>query len=241
MRLRLRCVTTLAFAIAVSAPLVLPMRAEAQWAVIDHANLSQNILTAARALEQINNQIRSLQNQTFMLQNMALDLKGLDVSQLGGITRDLAQIGTLMNEAQGIGFNVAAVTSAYQQSYPQHYGAGTTISKLVGDAQSRWQNARDAFQQTMLVQSQIAGTVQSDTVRLASLVHVSQGASGNLEVTQATNQLLALSIKQQLQIETMMAAQGRADALAEANGTEAEEEGRAALETFLGSGNAYTP
>ncbi|MDE3117200.1 MAG: P-type conjugative transfer protein TrbJ, partial [Pseudomonadota bacterium] len=87
MRLRLRCVTTLAFAIAVSAPLVLPMRAEAQWAVIDHANLSQNILTAARALEQINNQIRSLQNQTFMLQNMALDLKSLDVSQLGGITR----------------------------------------------------------------------------------------------------------------------------------------------------------
>ena len=241
MRLRLRCVTTLAFAIAVSSPLVPPLRAEAQWAVIDHANLSQNILTAARALEQINNQIRSLQNEASMLQNMATNLQSLNISQLSGMTRDLSQIGTLMNEAQGIGFNVAAVTSAYQQAYPQRYGLGTAISKLVGDAQSRWQNARDAFQQTMMVQSQIAGTVQSDAVRLASLVHASQGASGNLEVTQATNQLLALSIKQQLQIETMMAAQGRADALAEANRAEAEEEGRAALETFLGSGNAYTP
>jgi len=83
--------------------------------------------------------------------------------------------------------------------------------------------------------------VQSDTSKLATLVKASQGASGNLQVSQATNQLLALSIKQQLQIETMMAAQDRADALSEANKAESEEEGRAALATFLGSSNAYAP
>ncbi len=41
----------------------------AAWPVFDATNFAQNILQASRALEQINNQIRSLQNQATMLQN----------------------------------------------------------------------------------------------------------------------------------------------------------------------------
>jgi P-type conjugative transfer protein TrbJ len=93
----------------------------------------------------------------------------------------------------------------------------------------------------MQIQSQIAQTVQADTSKLADLVNASQGAGGNLQVSQATNQLLALSIKQQLQIQTLMAAQGRAEALKDANEAEAEAQGRADLQRFLGSPNAYTP
>lgn len=241
MRTRLRCATAIALVLAVSAPFVLSNPAFAQWAVIDSANLVQNELEAARALEQINNQIQSLQNEATMLQNMARNLAGLNVSQLSGITSDLQQISNLMNQAQGIAFSVQSVQTAFQQRYPQQYGANTTIPQLESDAETRWQNARDAFQQTMLVQSQIAQTVQTDSSKLATLVDASQGAGGNLQVSQATNQLLALSIKQQLQIESLMAAQGRADALNDANNAEAEEEGRAALETFLGTSNAYTP
>jgi P-type conjugative transfer protein TrbJ len=43
--------------------------AHAQWTVFDPSNFSQNILTAARSLQQINNQITSLQNQAQMLIN----------------------------------------------------------------------------------------------------------------------------------------------------------------------------
>jgi P-type conjugative transfer protein TrbJ len=93
----------------------------------------------------------------------------------------------------------------------------------------------------MLVQAQIAQTVQADTTKLAELVNASQGAGGNLQVTQATNQLLALSIKQQLQLQTLLAAQGRAQATAGANSAESEEEGRAAFVAFIGTSNAYTP
>lgn len=241
MRTRLRCATAVALVIAVSAPFVLPGPAMAQWAVIDSANLAQNVLQAARALEQINNQIQSLQNEATILQNMARNLASLNISQLSGITGDLQQISNLMNQAQGIAFNVQSVQTAFEQRYPQQYGANSTIPQLESDAQTRWQNARDAFQQTMLVQSQIAQTVQTDSAKLATLVDASQSASGNLQVNQATNQLLALSIKQQLQIESLMATQGRAEALNEANSAESEEEGRAALQTFLGTDNAYTP
>ena len=43
----------------------------AQVVVFDPSNYAQNVLTAARALQQINNQITSLQNQAQMLINQA--------------------------------------------------------------------------------------------------------------------------------------------------------------------------
>jgi P-type conjugative transfer protein TrbJ len=43
-------------------PLMTPP-ASAQWIVYDPTNFSQNVLTAARELQQINNQIQALTNQ----------------------------------------------------------------------------------------------------------------------------------------------------------------------------------
>src|SRR3546814_11493940 len=45
--------------------------AQAQITVFDPGNYSQNLLTAARTLQQINNQIQSLQNEANMLVNQA--------------------------------------------------------------------------------------------------------------------------------------------------------------------------
>lgn len=239
--MKLRFLGSAAIAVAISAALVVFEPAYGQFPVIDAANLAETTLQAARLLQQINNQIQALQNQATMLQNMGRNLTSLNFSSLSGITSDLQQIGNLMNQAQGISFDVQSVEAAFNQQYPQTYGAGATIPQLLTDAQTRWQNARNAFQQTMLVQSQIAQTVQTDTGKIADLVNASQGAVGSLQAQQAANQLLALSVKQQLQVQTLLAAQGRAEALKDANEAEAEIEGQAALQTFLGSSNAYTP
>jgi hypothetical protein len=48
-----------------------PSAAHAQITVFDPSNYSQNMLTAARTLQQINNQIQSLQNEAQMLLNQA--------------------------------------------------------------------------------------------------------------------------------------------------------------------------
>ena len=225
-------------AIAVAAASPRGVRADA-FPVIDVADVAENVLVAARALEQINNQVQELQNQANMLANQRLNLTRLNYSAIGGITTDLQQIGNLINQAQGISFNVQSVQTLFARYYPQSYGNSASIPQLVTDAQTRWQNARDAFQQTMLVQSQIAQTVQTDTAKLSGLVSASQDAVGSLQAQQATNQLLALSIKQQLQVQSLLASQGRAQALNDANNAEAEEEGRAAFTTFLGTSNAY--
>ncbi len=215
--------------------------AHAQWAVIDVSNLTQNMLTAARTLQQINNQIQSLQNEAVMLENMGRNLQSLNVSSLGQMTTALSQINGLMNQAGGISFNVNATNAAYQQQFPSQYGGTVTTNQLVTDAQTRWQSAMSAYQQTMLVQAQIDQNVQADATTLATLVTASQGAVGSLQAQQAANQLIALSAKQQLQIQTLMAAQYRAEALDQARKAQSEAAGQAMTTQFLGSGTAYTP
>ncbi|MGH6870442.1 MAG: P-type conjugative transfer protein TrbJ [Rhizomicrobium sp.] len=212
---------------------------QAQWVVFDPQNFAQNLLQATRALQQINNQIQSLQNEAMMLQNMGTNLKNLNVSQLGNMVSALSQISTLMNQGQGIAFNVTATNTAFTQTYPQSYPAGTPQSTLAADALKRWQDAMAAFQQTLQVQAGVAQNVQADTATLTTLTTASQGAVGNLQVSQATNQLLALSVKQQLQIQNLMAAQYRATSLDQARNAESEAQAQSQFSTFLGSNSAY--
>jgi len=221
---------------------VLVPAARAQWTVFDPQNYAQNLLEASRALQQINNQIQALQNQALMLQNMATNLNPLkDVLQLNGMVTSLTQITSLMNQAQGIAFNVNATMAAWSRAYPNSYPAGTGSATLAADAQQRWQNSMSALQDTLKVQSQVVQNVQADTATLTNLTSQSQNATGNLAVSQATNQLIALSTKQQLQIQSLMAAQYRATALDQARNAEAEQDGQTQFQTFLGSNNAYTP
>ncbi len=208
--------------------------------VFDPSNYAQNLATATRALQQIDNQLRSLQNEAQMLRNMELNLSSLDVSELNGMQGGLSQVSSLIEQARGIAFNVDATEAAFAASYPTSYPAGTSDARLDADAQTRWQQAMDAFGQTLGVQAQIAENVRSDAGTLTSLVNASQGASGNLAVAQAGNQLLALSIKQQLQIQSLMAAQDRATALDAARRAESDAEGKAAFQRFMGNGQAYT-
>ena len=58
--------------------------------VLDPTNLVQNTLTAVRTLEQINNQIRQLQNEAQMLINQARNLASLPSSVVGQLRANLA-------------------------------------------------------------------------------------------------------------------------------------------------------
>ncbi|MBN9237229.1 MULTISPECIES: P-type conjugative transfer protein TrbJ [Phyllobacteriaceae] len=207
--------------------------------VFDPSNYAQNVLTAARSLEQINNQIQSLQNQATMLQNMARNLQRLDFSSLGQLTGALHRIDGLMDQAGGLSFDLDKLQGQWRSQYPESYDASIKISDVAGAARGRWQNAMQAFRQTMSVQSQIVENVRSDGDLLADLVSRSQSAAGALQASQATNQLIALSTKQQMQIQTLLATQFRAEVEDAARKAQSEEAARQMTKRFLGSGAAY--
>ena len=215
--------------------------ASAQIAVFDPHNYSQNILTAARTLQQVNNQIRSLQNEATMLLNQAKNLTRIEFPEMQALTQTLQQVDRLMGQAQGIQFQVSGLDQQFRQLFPQSFGQALRLDQQVAAARTRLDTTVAAYEQTMTVQAQIAENVQSDTQSLAAIVAKSQGAEGALQAQQATNQLLALAAKQQFQIQSMMAAQYRAETIEQARRAQEETDARAAAKRFLGSGTAYTP
>lgn len=210
-------------------------------AVFDGANFAQNLLTAVRTLEVINNQIRSLQNEAIMIESMAKHLAPLNFSSLGAIETTLRQINVLMARAQGIAFEISATDSEFARLFPREYAVTATSDALALDARERWRHSMDAFHRTMAVQAQVVQSVAADTDVLLRLVNESQEAIGSLQAQQATNQLIALSAKQQLQTQELMAAQYRSQSLEHARDAQAQEQARAQFLRFLGDGRAYTP
>lgn len=226
----------------VAAILILaPMSKVQALSVFDGANYSQNLLTAVRNLQQINNQIRQLQNEANMLLNMARNLERLDYSSSAQLQIALAQINILMQRAQGIAFEVTETETEYATHYPHEYAEAVTTDQLVRHARTRWEHETDAYRDTLLVQAQTVQNVRADNALLDNLMARSQNATGNLQVAQAGNQLAALQVKQQMQTQQLLAAQFRALALDDARQAADEKQARVEFERFMGSRNAYTP
>jgi P-type conjugative transfer protein TrbJ len=202
--------------------------------VFDVTNYTQNLLQAARALDQINNQVRSLQNEASMLQNMAKNLQSLDFPQLQRITSAMRRIDALMSEAQRIDFSVDGLDQRVRTLFPGELQRALSGNDQLAQARARLDAASAAYRQSMRVQAQVAANVQEDAGLLGELAASSEGAVGALQVGQAANQLMALSVKQQFQLQNLMASEFREAAIERARKAQAEEDGRAATRRFLG-------
>ena len=218
---------------ALAASVAFPGPAAAALPVFDATNYAQNLLQAARALDQITNQVKSLQNEASMLQNMAANLKTIPFPQLERIRSAMQRIDQLMGKAQGIEFKVQGLDEKVRSLFPGALSQALSADQRVAEARARLDASTDAYRQSMEVQAQIAENVHEDSSTLGELASASQGAAGALQVGQAANQLLALSVKQQLQLESLMASEFREAALERARRTQAEEDGRASTRRFL--------
>jgi len=120
--------------------------ASAQWIVYDPTNFSQNVLTAARELQQVNNEIQSLENQATMLINQARNLASQPYSALAQLEQSVTRTEQLLMQAQRIAYSVTTIDQAFTQSYPQTYSSSTSSQQLLAGAQTRWQNSLAGFQ-----------------------------------------------------------------------------------------------
>ena len=215
--------------------------AYAQLVVIDPTNLVENILSAAYSLEQINNQVRQLQNEAQMLVNGAKNLTSLDFSALSELRASLSATNQLIQQAQGLAFNVSQMETSFARLYPTTYRASATGSQMASDARQRWQNSLEALRTATKIQSQAVQNFASDEQTLVDLVNHSQSAVGALQATQSTNQLLALQVRQAMQAQQLQITQDRAAALEQARQVAVQERAREVRRRFQGDGTPYTP
>ena len=237
-RAALFAATILSLPVAFSPVFVTP--AAAQWIVYDPTNYVQNVLSAARALEQINNQIQSLQNEAQMLINQARNLASLPYSSLQQLQQSVQRTQALLGQAQRIAFDVQQIDQAFQSQY-SNISLSTSDQRLVSDARSRWQNTVGGLQDALRVQAGVVGNIDTNRAEMAALVGQSQGATGALQATQAGNQLLALQAQQLADLVAVVAANGRAQALVDAERAAAAEQGREQRRRFLTPGSGYQP
>ena len=229
---------TLAFPITLTPMLTSPAHA---WRIVyDPSNYAQNVLTAARTLEQINNQITSLQNEAQMLINQARNLASLPHSSLQALQQNVQRTQQLLGQAQNLAFEVGQIDQAFQSQYG-NVALSSTDAQLVADARSRWENTVGGLQDAMRVQAGVVGNIDTNRAEMATLVGESQGATGALQATQAGNQLLALQSQQLSDLIAVISANGRADALSEAERATAAEQGRIQHQRFLMPGSGYQP
>ena len=214
--------------------------AQAQWTVFDPWNYAQNILSAARALDQINNQIASLQNEAQMLINQARNLASLPYSTLARLQQSFNQTQQLIARAQRLAYEVTDIERAFTQGYGGSASLGSS-QQMFANARERWQTSVAGFQDALMTQATVVGNLTGTRAEIEALIGQSQGATGALQAAQAGNQLLALQSQQIADLTALLAAQGRAQALEAARVASGEEQAREQLERFLAPGAGYQP
>jgi P-type conjugative transfer protein TrbJ len=202
--------------------------------VFDPTNYAQNVLTAARELQQINNQIQQIENQATSLINQARNLTSLPMSLVSTITGQIQRTQQLLAQAQRITYSVQSIDQAFTTRY-NGATASTSDAQMVANAQESWKTSVAAFEDTLKVQAGVVGNIDGARTTMNSLVTSSQSATGALQATQAGNQLLALQSQQLADLTAAIAAQGRAQALEMARQAQIEADARERFHRFMGN------
>ena len=228
--------------LSMTVTVLVPAPAYAQFGgiVYDPSNYSQNILTAARTLEQINNQIKSLQNEATSLINQAKNLTTLPLSVLAPLQAQIKQTQQLLAQAQRMAYDVQQIETQFAAQY-KNIDLTASQRALVAGAENRWKTSVGAFEDALKVQAGVVGNIEGARTSMNELVTASQSATGALQAAQAGNQLLALQSQQLSDLTAMMASIGRAQSLDAAQKAAAQAQGREQLRRFLTPGTGYQP
>ena len=226
--------------IAVAGVMAGSSEASAQLTVFDALNYEQNLLQAVRSLDAVRTQIQQLQTQAQALARMDQNL----LPQVGSISPQLQSsltgLRTQVSQGDAIALSVRDTDANYLRLYPTTFSGALTGNGSVAATRARWDKSYASFKRAALLQGQVVDTAATDAELLNAILGRSQSSVGALQAVQAGNELTALQVKQALQLQTLLAAQSRAETTNRVRGIVAEEEARQRFKSFLGSGSAYT-
>jgi type IV secretion system protein TrbJ len=163
--------------------------------------------------------------------NQAKNLANLPTSTLQQLQSNLQRTQTLLTQAQNITFDVNRIQLAFSTTYGAP-PAGSSNATLMTVARNRWQISLGAFQDSLKIQAGVVGNIGANNTTMSSLVTSSQSASGALQASQASNQLLALHSQQLSDLIAVLSAKARADALEQARSVTTEAQGQAQYQLF---------
>jgi len=177
--------------------------AQAQWVVLDPANLAQSISQVTHMISQINNQIEQIRQQAQMLEGLGLEMSP-ELSASIGNARDL------LRQAEGLQQNAETIADDMRELYPEDVG-DFDLDRLLGQSDRWLEESRDSVEALMTVSASASSDGLEDAEgAMSRALQASAGAQGQTSAEQATTQAIGVLSSQIAQLQTVQAAQARA-------------------------------
>jgi P-type conjugative transfer protein TrbJ len=190
-----------------------PTPAPAQQVVFDPRNHMENALQAARQLESLANEARSLAASPY--------------SHLTRNSQTLRDMAELARSARGAASTVSGLERQFRDLYPEDV-SGSDLLDLVERGEARTVHARRTAEDVARTAAELERLGQGRDGRLSGALAASQSATGQTAAIQSTNQLLAVLAEDLAALRTITLAQARLAADAAAREAAREASGRAA-------------
>ncbi|MDI1325625.1 MAG: conjugal transfer protein TrbJ [Brevundimonas sp.] len=174
--------------LAVAAPV------PAQQVVFDPRNHIENALQAARQLESLANEARSLAASPY--------------SHLAGNSQSLRDMAELARTARGIAASAEGLEQQFRSLYPDDV-SGSDILRLLEQGRARTANARRTAEDVARTAAELERLGQQRGQRLTGALSASETASGQTAAIQSSNQMLAVLAEDLAALRTIMLAQSR--------------------------------
>ncbi len=166
----------------------------AQQVVYDPRNHVENALQAARQLQSLSNEARSLAANPY--------------SHLAGSSQSLRDMAELARTARGLAASVDGLERQFDTLFPQDL-SGADALRLFEQSQSRTANARRTAEDLARTAAELERLGGPREGRVAGALGSSTAAQGQTAAIQSTNQLLAVLAEDLAALRTIMLAQSR--------------------------------
>ena len=180
--------------IVAAAALVCGTPAMAQQVVFDPRNHMENALQAARQLESLANEARSLAASPY--------------SHLAGNSQALQDMAELARSARGLATSVNGLERQFAGIYPEDLSA-TDALRLLEQGRERSANARRTAADLARTAAELERMGQGRSQRLSGALEASQSALGQTAAVQSSNQMLAVLAEDLAALRVILLAQAR--------------------------------
>ena len=169
--------------------------------VYDPTNHIQNVLQAARALEQIRIQTEQLTAQIRSLAQSPYD----HAAEIGTALRALDELNT---QARGLASTVRGLDRQFEDLYPGNTDARTAMDRLEA-ASRRIEVSRRTAQDLARTAASVEDGRAGRSARMSGAIAASRAAQGETGAIQSSVQALGVLSEQLENLQTLMAAQSR--------------------------------
>ena len=166
----------------------------AQQVVFDPRNHLENALQAARQLESLANEARSLAASPY--------------SHLAQNSQALQDMAELARTARGLATSVSGLERQFEDLYPEDL-SGTDAQQMLEQGRGRAANARRTAEDVARTAAELERLGQGRGQRLAGALNASQAAQGQTAAVQSSNQMLAVLAEDLAALRVLMLAQAR--------------------------------